>query len=171
MKKYKLAKLYPNLNGFDIGDEVSLVEMPPFRGYKHETKDIFVGKNQVENFPEFWEPVKDEVVLTTYDGVGLKVGDTYWWCNTCYYKLYKNKEKITEKDYNEIIIKKRVDYLKDHILLFSTEKACDDYIEYNTKKYSLKDISHTLACCLYLKSQIDIDLFFERLKKKDDKVS
>lgn len=74
MKKYKLIKVYPNNCGLILGETAFHVkESRPTgyieidgktNGYYHTKQShLQIGCNEIENFPEYWQEVKPELVM------------------------------------------------------------------------------------------------------------
>ncbi len=63
-KKYKLIKKYPNNSNFQLGDIISTCGNCYSRGNYKE----LVSSSDVEDYPEFWEEVKEIVNMSFKEG-------------------------------------------------------------------------------------------------------
>ena len=80
---------------------------------------------KIENWPEYWEEIKDEPILITEDGKELFKGDEYYKVNT------KNWE-LTIPSFNL-----RYNYKKEaHCIYFSTFEKADEWFSENKPKWS-----------------------------------
>lgn len=128
-RKFKLIKKYPGLcDGIEINDEIDEINdgQWPYR-IVNENHEIFLSRNEVENWPEFWQKIK-KPILFTEDGKELFEGDEFWYVNV-------NDYSITYCNY----IKNTYCKTKNH-KDFSTKELAEKWIEENKPKWSDKSI-------------------------------
>jgi hypothetical protein len=140
MKKYRLIKLYPGIDSFGfVGMQVSFdnaikMYVPLILNKRGITKQA------VENWPEYWEEIK-EPLFVTEDGVELfNINDRVFGVLTkANWQKYYNGDGV----YLGIIINKKSSDWK----YFSTKEAAEKYYDLNIPKYSKKQILDTLYQC------------------------
>ena len=125
MKKFKLIKAYPNSPDLGV-----VVEEDKIGQFVSNTIEIF-DKYTIENFPEFWEVIKDPI-LTTEDGVDIYEGDSYWY-------IPKGTTEIVEIDSSII----GEDFAGGD-LDFSTEELAREHVLMNTACLSIEDVIKTV---------------------------
>ena len=130
MSKYKLIKEYPGSIG--VGTVVKEVT----GGYMSDHL-IFFHKEYIENYPEFWEGIKEPLFITE-DGIEVFEEGNFFIIDTnydqegaCYFVWSIEKLFIKNKSYlpNSSCVK-----------IFSTKKAAKDWIDLNKPMYSKKQI-------------------------------
>ena len=129
-KKYKLIKEYPGslkLNTvIEIGDETITIG-----NVQYLITSSFLKSGiprtiwEAENYSEFWEELKEKL-FTTYDGVPIYEGDTYYFVSK-YFDLYVTENALSRN-------------LSESSKYFSTEEAAKKYIYENKPRYSKRDL-------------------------------
>ena len=154
MKKYKLVKCFPG------SPPIGTVAAKTHLGYSTgEYGVLFI--EDVENYSEFWELIKEPLFITE-DGVHIFNEGDFFIVDTdynqegsCYFAWSIEKLFIKNKSYlpNSSCVK-----------IFSTKKAAKDWIELNKPKYSLQDIKN--ACTTRVIQHINVinDIDFKKLK-------
>lgn len=120
-KKYRLIREYPGSP--ELGSIVTLDVQRGDFGYCEENFNFSIFKAQLENYPEYWQELK-EPIFTTDDNVPIYTGDVFYYVNEsnkicmfpCTTMAPRNKEFV----------------------YFSTEKAAEVYVE-QQKKYCTND--------------------------------
>src|SRR6185437_7093773 len=119
MKSYKCIKKFPN--GPKIGDIVNLIDRAGVYCLSTDKSSSVTIRNffpsDVENYPEFWEEIKDEILFTTEDGVQMKKGNTYYPVDTTYFINLSPIEIINPYHYTP-----------KNVLNFSTKEKAEEYI-------------------------------------------
>ena len=130
MKKYKLVKCFPG------SPPIGTVAAKTHLGYSTGGYGVLFVED-VENYPEFWELIKEPLFITE-DGVHIfNEGDFFIVdtdCNqegSCYFAWSIEKLFIKNKSYLPI---------SSCVKIFSTEKAAKDWIDLNKPMYSKKQI-------------------------------
>jgi len=127
MKRYKLIKMYPGVY-INVGDIV----FEKFDGcYFPEAGGNAIGSPQVENFPEFWEEVKEIPLFITEDGV----------------EYFNDQESVWTAMNQDIVNSTFISTAEIHQAqhqntrkFFSTKSATENYLKCNWKCLSFNDV-------------------------------
>lgn len=134
MVKYKLIKQYPGSPSLGF-----IIEPVPGQTWYEGKFNVRVAKDNVLNYPEFWEKVEEKQPLfITEDGKEVFEDSDVWWVRTtfedeilCYNKPFEYG--LYNKSWN--IRSKSLKYK-----WFSTKEAAEKWIEENKPVYSKKQI-------------------------------
>lgn len=127
MRKFKLIKKFPKSP--EIGTVVSKWRFsdPHPELYADEKNIFFFKAEDIENYPEFWEEIK-ELLFTTYDGVEIFEQVRLW---------------TVIKDSLSLVTSTPTELCRQYIYFAEKENA-EKYIRDKEKKYSLNDIKEAV---------------------------
>lgn len=142
MKKFKLIKKFPNSPELGTVIFKGNSSDPNPELYGDDKNKCFFNSKNVENYPEFWEEVK-EPLFTTYDGleifaIGVPIYHVFNDLTPEEDAGYDAKWKIISTTFN--IQNNGNEYHK----IFAEKENAEKYIRDNEKKYSLNDIKETV---------------------------
>lgn len=128
MKKYKLIKEYPI--DLSVGSVVIFDNFFSMYQFEDNNKIIRIGSKFVENYPKFWQQIKEPLFITE-DGVPIYEGDES--CIVC-------KKGFTISNFDFFI----GDCGETH-WYFSNKEAAEKFVDENKPRYSKKDIQDAIG--------------------------
>lgn len=134
-KRYKLIKEFPNC----IIKKGDVVVSDSLGQYFHEKTITIFQEEDIKNFPEFWEEIK-EALFITVDGVEIFEGDNF------YVPQINVKGELTGSYLELTAIYPRNN---DSVKRFSTKEKAQEYIDMNKPTISrkvLEDMIERINC-------------------------
>jgi hypothetical protein len=142
MRSFKLIQMYPGtMECMHLNDIVE--QQPDKESYWCYAKNYSISKDRVENWPEFWQEVK-QPLFKTHDEVEIFDYNTeLWWI------AFSNYTSFSINDNRQIGV---VNGVSTHV--FSTKEAAEKWIDENKPVFSKKMVRDIIY-----KSKVEFQIF------------